>query len=374
MTKLQKILFIIPSLGGGGAEKVLVDLLDNFDYSRYAVSLLVIHHYGPYVGKVNKNVNVISVEKGAITFYNRVCGKILRNIGLYKYVCRKKCEKLVQSDFDVVISFTTNEALFYHSFIMKKGKRNLSWVHIDVEKNRYSYPFSSKEEESKVYSQMDEIIFVSNDAKNAFNNVFSINVPQKVIYNIVDKEKIDSLSKKENVTTSKFTIISIGRLVEVKGFDKIIKIASALKNKGYDLKFCILGIGELEYQLKDMAKTYGVEDVVEFLGFKNNPYPYLANSDIFLSTSISEAFSLVVAEALCLGVPVISTKTTGPIEIIDNEYGILTEQNEDDIMNAIIRLIEDPKLRLLYKNKAKERACMFDTTKTMNKIYTILGK
>ncbi|MBR3765558.1 MAG: glycosyltransferase, partial [Muribaculaceae bacterium] len=197
---------------------------------------------------------------------------------------------------------------------------------------------------------------------------------QKVIYNIVDKEKIDSLSKKENVTTSKFTIISIGRLVEVKGFDKIIKIASALKNKGYDLKFCILGIGELEYQLKDMAKTYGVEDVVEFLGFKNNPYPYLANSDIFLSTSISEAFSLVVAEALCLGVPVISTKTTGPIEIIDNEYGILTEHNEDDIMNAIIRLIEDPKLRLLYKNKAKERACMFDTTKTMNKIYTILGK
>ena len=173
----SKILFIIPSLGGGGAEKVLVDLLDNFDYSRYAVSLLVIHNYGPYVGKVNKNVNVISVEKGAITFYNRVCGKILRNIGLYKYVCRKKCEKLVQSDFDVVISFTTNEAYFYHSFIMKKGKRNLSWVHIDVEKNRYSYPFSSKEEESKVYSQMDEIIFVSNDAKNAFNNVFSINVP-----------------------------------------------------------------------------------------------------------------------------------------------------------------------------------------------------
>ena len=99
----------------------------------------------------------------------------------------------------------------------------------------------------------------------------------------------------------------------------------------------------------------------------------MADADLFVSTSLVEGFSLVVAEAFCLGLPIVSTKTTGPIELIDNnKYGILTDHDDESIYQAVKKMIDDDNLREHYHKKSLERAKILDVDGVMKQIYNIL--
>lgn len=370
---MKNILFIIPSLGGGGAEKVLVDILNRFDYNNYNVDLLVIHLYGPYVNQINNNVKVHSLFKGAETIVSRIISKVEKALSVFDLINKEKVRSVIKCSYDTIISFTTNEALYFHSFLFDKAEKNINWVHVDVLKNHNNYPFKSKEAEVDAYQQIDQLVFVSNDARVAFNTVFNdLRAPQNVIYNLIDREAIEKKSNDDIISNAIHTIIAIGRLIPVKGYDRLIKVAKKLKDDGISFQCQLIGAGILQGELEGLIAQEGVGDVVKMLGFKSNPYPYLKAADIFISTSLSEAFPLVVCESLCLGKAIVCTKTTGPIEMLQDKYGILTEHDIDDIYTKLRSLLVSPDMIKKYQALALERSSMFDPQKTMLQIYNVL--
>ena len=209
---------------------------------------------------------------------------------------------------------------------------------------------------------MDKVICVSKSAKESFLKRFPlVKTVVDVVYNPIDARKIVSLSNEYFVNRSDlFTISVLGRLCSQKCIDRVIRLASNLKQKGYKFHINIIGDGELRNELEQLSRELSVSDVVTFHGYKKNPYPLIKSSDLLLSCSGFEGFSLSICEAMCLGVPVISTKTAGPTEIIgNNEYGILCGHDDDDIFKAVKYAIENRDAITKYSKKGHDRVKKF---------------
>lgn len=377
----KRILFVMQSLYDGGAEKLLVDMLNNFDYSKYDIDLLLEHDFGNYANLVPLEVRKI------ILFYNinrplleRMIGKIMSYFGLYYFYIlffRRQIiiDKMKGEKYDTIISFLEGRSLVYHSFILKQGIRHLSWVHVDLFNFHWTKRyFKSNKHEKKCYELMDDVIFVSNDAKNKFQQLFNVTTSTKVIYNLIDCKTIVLRANEFKVEKRKFTVCLVGRLVRQKQFDSIIRVARIFVDNGYDIDFWIVGAGCLESDLSKMIHDLHLDDNVHLLGYKPNPYVYIKCADLFVSCSLAEGFSLVVAEALCLGKAIVSTKTVGPVELLgsNSEYGVLADNDDESLYNAIKLFVNDYNKVFVYQNKSAKRSLMFDVEKTMNEIYSIL--
>ena len=123
-----------------------------------------------------------------------------------------------------------------------------------------------------------------------------------------------------------------------------------------------------------LCNDLGIKKNVSFLGFQSNPYPYIKAADMFLSTSMTEGYPLVICEALCLDKPIVATNVTGPREILgDSEYGLLAEESDEAIFSAVQRMIDDEDLRKHYATKASERKQLFDIQSTVDNIYRLIS-
>ena len=358
----------MPSLNGGGAEKVLIDILHNIDFKQYHVDLCLILNQGQLLNDVPKSVNVFYL-------YSKL---IFQRLDLYasKYISSRLesnriKNKLGDKRYDTIISFLEGDGIKKHQYVTQFGAKNLTWVHIDLYNYHYTKNSFRKGEEEMAYSSMDEILFVSKEARDTFRQLFPNNEkPKKVVYNPIDKESIIKKSKEFiDFNKSKITICSVGRLVEQKSYERLLVLAKKLKDGGYDIDFLILGDGLLYERLLVKSKELEVDKMVHFLGFIKNPYPYIAKADIFINVSQSEGFSLVLCEALCLGKAVVFTETAGPTELLNRgEYGILTKHDDESIYKNVISLIDNQELLFFYEKKALERASIFDLNKMMRDI------
>lgn len=368
---MKSVLFIIHSLSSGGAEKVLIDILDEFDYSNYSVKLLIIKREGRYIERVNPNVKILFLHSN--TLMTRFLNRVMSNIKMYEVFTTFKLRKNVKDKFDTIISFSHGDSLKYHNKILCKSSKNITWVHCDMW-NRAQNQKINVDQEKIYYNNMDKIIFVSNDAQKQFNNLYCFNIitSQQVIYNLIPVEKILRLADSEEILKNKFTICTVGRLYEEKAYDRLIRVSAMLKNAGYDFEVWIVAEGVLYEKLLQLTKYLKVSDRVIFFGFKNNPYPYIKNSDVFISTSKTEAMPLVVCEALCLGKPIVSTKTTGPIELLSGSFGVLTDHDDVSICNALISLIKSKELVAYYSARARERSKIFNKSLVMDSIYGVM--
>ena len=146
-------------------------------------------------------------------------------------------------------------------------------------------------------------------------------------------------------------------------------MAKRLKDCKIDAQIQLIGDGNLRGELEQMAQSLEVTDVVQFLGFKRNPYPNIKAADLLLSTSGWEGFSLVICEAMALGTPVVATRTAGPAEIIgNNEYGILCEHDDDSIFKSITNIIKDKETYELYSQKGVQRVQLFSPSNLICKL------
>lgn len=378
MTK-KKILFIIEGLHGGGAEKALIELLTEFDYERYDVTLCVIHHGGIYMSQIPEPVKVMYIYGEKKTYWREsLKRKTFRYYWKYRstWLMRQAIlHKTKKQRFDTIISFLEGAPLLFHNLIREYAERNIAWVHCDL----YNYHwtenvFNPSSLEKMYYSNMDEIVFVSRNSMEAFGQLYDINVPKRCIYNIIDVDKIYEKALQKKVSNQDFTVIAVGRLAKVKGFDRLVRVAKMFKDNGYKLSFQILGVGEDEQELLALCDDLGVRDCVTFLGFQNPPYPYLMAADVLISTSVSEGLPFVICEALALGIPIVATKTAGSAELLeDGKYGILTEQDDTSIYEGLKTMVDSRELRDDFKLKAKERAGVFDVKQTMQKVYQLIG-
>lgn len=368
----------MPALSGGGAEKVLIDILKNLDRSRYDMTLLLEYKEDVYTSSIPDYVKVISLYRKSNIWIER----LHRGLGMLH--CYNLFHSLIYrlaflwllrgKTFDTMVSFMEGEAVRVHSYLKRKARRNVSWIHIDFKKKHWSLDFFwNRRHESECYSEMDKIVFVSDDARKSFMEIYPVDQESTaVLYNLIDRNEILALAD-EKIPKTRMTICMTGRLNRQKRYDRALEAMKKLKDDGIDVELWILGIGELEKELKEQADSLSISNMCRFWGFVRPPYPYMKAADIYLSTSEAEGYPLVLCEALCLGLPVVATDITGAHEILANsEYGLLVKEEVNDIYQGVKRMIEDSELRGIYANKALERSEMFSVSNVLNMIEYVL--
>lgn len=362
---MKKILFVIPTLGGGGAEKVLVNLANFLDKTKYDVEIKTLFSNNVN-GKFLKDGIKISTCFGKQFRGNRILFKMFSPKFLFK--------KLINGDYDIIVSYLEGPGERIVSGCTNPKTKLVNWIHStqhDLKTVVASYR-SVKEYYRRLY-RFNYTAFVSETVKNDYLGIVNIDHKSGVIYNINDVDLIVSKSKEEiekGELPEGLNVFSIGRLIPVKGFDRLIKAHKKLLSQGLKHNLIILGAGELKQALIELCRELAVENSVYFLGFKSNPYKYLSHADLFVCSSHSEGFSSVITEALILGVPVVSTKCGGAKEQLGkkNEFGIVCENSEDGVYQGMYEMLgQDGNLKK-YKELAKIRGKEFSTEATVAKI------
>lgn len=365
----KKVLFVIKNLQGGGAEKVLVDIVNNLNYEKFDITIYLLRFEGTYLNSVNKEVKIKFDTKKISGFY---CKKIQMRFA--KYFPKLYYWFKIRDKYDIEVGFLEGIATKIIANSLNTKSRKIGWIHIDLLKKHWTKRFflGDKEEEES-YRKLDSIVFVSSEAKNAFSTLFPHNVTEKhVIYNPIITNDIKEKANKEEIIFDEFTVVSVGRLNNQKGFDRlIIAHSECIKNKPHRL--VIIGEGEEKLKLQQLAKELNVDESVRIIGFLENPYPYIKAADLFICSSRSEGFSLVVAEALVLNKPIISTKVTGPIEILKNgEFGVIVDNSIEGILDGLNMMVKNEELLSYYSQKSIERLEFFNYTEIIKKIEELL--
>lgn len=377
----KKVLFFVESLSGGGAEKVLAVLLKYLNYEKYNITLVSLVDTGIYLEDVKKN-NILyrsilgrDNRKGLFKFkyklFYKLIYKILSPQVVYKY--------FLQNNFDIEIAFLEGYCTKILSNSTNKKAIKIAWVHTDLLNNNWTIKqgiYTDIKEEKKAYSKFEHVICVSDSVKNIMVNYYRLSNCVR-IYNPIDQKDIMCKSKCSidfHLNSNAFNIISVGRLVPEKGFDRLIAVFGKIRNE-IDKEICLYILGEgSEFQsLTNLIIQYNLEKNVKLLGFKENPYAYIGKMDLFVCSSRSEGYSLVIAESMVLGIPIVSTNCSGPNELLNyNEYGLLCDNSELGLRDAIKKMIFDDDVYHKYKLLSAERGRLFVIDKIINKVETIL--
>ena len=358
-----KILFLIHDLGQGGAEKVLINLVNNMDRSKFDISVTAL-----FGGGVNEQFLKPDIHFRAV-FSRMIPG----NSKLMKLLTPEQLHKLcVKEKYDIEVSYLEGPSARVISGSQDPDTKRICWIHSTIASaEEAAVPFRSVAEARSCYGRFHRIVGVSQTLMEAFHKVFPENTNTTVLYNTVDAEKILELAR-EDVPADLFNeketaLIATGTLKPVKAFDRLIRSHSHLRNDGYPVHTYILGKGPEKENLVRLADSLECADTVSFLGYDVNPYRYLARSKLFVCSSFSEGFSTAATEALIVGTPVCTVEVSGMKEMLGehNEYGLITENSEEALYQGIKSLLDDPALMAHYKKQAEKRGKDFSTEKTV---------
>lgn len=357
-----KILFLIPNLGHGGAEKVLVNLVNHMDKKKFQITLMTLYDEGVNKEFLSEHITYKACFSKSVKGVSQML-KLCSPSFLYKW--------LIKGSYDVAVSYLEGQTARIISGCPANGTKLISWIHVEQHtQQKAAHCFRSIEEMKKCYFRFDQTVCVSEYVKNDFCSI----VPVKnavVLYNTVESDKIRYLSNEEvkDIFFSKdeIKLCGIGTLKKSKGFDRLLRVHKRLLRDGYPVHTYILGEGEEQLILKSYIENENIASTVTFLGYKKNPYKYVKQCDVFVCTSYAEGFSTAATEALIIGVPVCTMEVSGMKEMLgsNNEYGIVTKNEENDFYTKLRTLIENKELLYYYKEQAKKRGEIFNTQSTV---------
>lgn len=399
---MKKVLFLIHTLGGGGAEKVLVNLVNNLDSSKYDITVMTVVDVGELRSCLNDNIkykttikiknkkakNFDSDSKSKSGSLLGTGGKLKKTLAkfyanIWKYIPTKLFYKIfIKEKYDVEISFLEGICAKIISSSSNKNSKKYAWIHVDLIKQKKSDGvFKNINEAIDTYKKFDNIVCVSKVVKSQFEKKYGIDSNKVIVkYNSIDKndilfkstEKILDYEKEKNFVT----ICSVGRLNAQKAYDRLLRITKRLKNEGYKIKLFIIGEGTSKNSLEEYIHENNLSSDIKLIGFKNNPYPYMKLCDLFVCSSIAEGFSTVVSEAIVLGKVIVTTDCSGMKEMLgeNNEYGVVTDNDEDSLYMGIKYLLDNKEKYNYYQEKIIERFNMFDLDKTVKAVETLIDK
>ena len=366
----KKIFFLINNLGGGGAEKVLISLLEHIcNDDGYDITVQTIFDEGIYRSRIPKNIAYKTIVRNPGLTKRRIMHRVI------KYLPSSLLHKLfVKGKYDIEIAFLEGASSKIISGANKKS-RTIGWVHTDLKKlSRKETGFVRLKAERRCYRRFSDIVCVSGDARKAFVEKMAYEDPVKVILNPIDRRAIlESGSDAGSFEKKRFTIVSVGRLERLKGYDRLIEVAGRLIGEGYDFDLLILGEGALRDALSKLVEELSLDDHVSMPGFVDNPHYVVKNCDLFVCSSHTEGLPLALSEALVLGVPIVSTECTGPAELLKNgRYGMLVESSADGLYGGIKSVLDDPDLLEELRVKAVERGELFDVKTAIDHVRKLL--
>ena len=357
----KKILFLIESFAGGGVEKVFIDLINNMDISKYDITVMSIWDYGVRKKDLRKDVkyksifpNIKGISRVFHNFVEKSDGSLLYKLG-------------IREKYDIEIAFIEGRATKIIGASTNPNSRKIAWVHIDLSQGHWTSRVfrESLEREKHCYKKFNDIVFVSNSAKEGFKNLFGDDFDNlQVKYNPIIAEEIINKAEEEvkdiEKPKDKKLLVTSGRLVSQKGYEGLLEVCNKLNKDNIKYELWILGEGWERPKLEELIDKYNLTNV-KLLGFKENPYKYIKQGDLFVCSSINEGFSLVIAEAMILGLPAISTNCSGPNELLNfGEYGYMVENNEEALYKGLKEIINDDKKLKYYKKKSSERVDFFN--------------
>lgn len=376
----NSVLFLIPTLTGGGAERVLINLLNRIDTQRFRIDLVVVMNKGDFWQEIPAGIHthVLFQSPYIARLLNKLHVRFHINF-LYRKMVRRK---LQQQHYDVGISFSDGSYTDILFFLQDRISWKVSWVHscytsYQAVKRLYSGRNKQHIIDSRC-KKLDEIVFVSHNAKKEYMDLFGEYPNMRIVYNVIDKYNILRKSEEhlaEPFDTKVTNIITVGNLLPVKGYMMLIDAVKILVDKGHTLKVRIIGKGPLEKALNTEIRQKGLEHQIELTGFRSNPYPYMAKSDIYVMPSKSEAFPMSLIEAMVAGLPVVTTDCSGGMEITDNgRYGLVSSFSPVAFAENIETLLTDDKERAYFARLAVLRAAQFDEENIIQQVYEILEK
>lgn len=365
----KKLIFLIPTMSGGGVEHVLLRLLESLDYNLFEVTLSPITDEGELRTKIPKEIIYKPVAKRytkrglripGISIFISVITKILPSKLLY-YM-------LVKEQYDLCI--------VYHGLVPLKiiscANKKIAWIHSDVSTNKLNEkypPFKNEKELVECYLKYDKLLFVSEDSKNSFTKQYNISnsYEEKLViqYSIVKSDEIKEKSNEPiNIKKNSFTICAIGRLVEGKGFIDLIEAIQVINNQYSNDKITlwILGEGLQRLEIEKLIQLNGLQNEILLLGYQDNPFPYIKAADLFVCASKTEAMPTVIIEALILKKAIVTTPVNGVNEILGHsEYGLIAKgYTSEDLIAEILKIYTDKNLREYYENKSVVRSNLFN--------------
>lgn len=368
----KKILFLINTLRDGGAEKILVDIVNNLDPEKYDIEVRLIYTRGVYFDRLNSNIKLSFISGRLESFRAKIVSKMLPRLSS-EFLHRL----FIRDTYDIEVAFLEGYATKIVAGAPKETKK-LAWVHCDVTKTEWiTGVYKTDEGFSNCYRKIDEVICVSESVKEAFIERFGEVTKLTVKYNPVDDKKIRELSREEislQPKANKITLVSIGRMSYPKRFIRLLTAVNNLLKQGYKIELWLLGDGEERKDLETFVQEQEIQDAVTFTGYLKNPYPYIRQADLYVCSSIYEGFSTAATEAIVLGIPVLTTDVSGMREMLgDSEYGFITENDDIAFENGLRKLLDHPELLAHYRKMAQKRSGYFEMENRLKEIEELLN-
>ena len=344
----KKLLFCSYDLNIGGIENALINLLNNMDYSKYDITLILERKQGVFLDKLNPSVNV--KEYRVSNSKNIIFRKIYNFFKKYLWAL-KNYHKYDFSCCYATYSFPCNFLAYYGS------KNNLFYIH-----NNYNHIYDEmglrEFFDNRRINLYRHVAFVSNESRTDMIKYYpDLKERFIVINNLINYQRVIELSKeKVDIKKSyKNLFVYVGRLDEhQKRISRLIKCIYKLD----DVELWIIGDGPDRNSYEEMASTC---DRIKFLGSKKNPYPYMKAADYIILSSDYEGFPVVYSEAIILGKKLITTiDVTDEFISIPNRFGYIVSKDEEKMVDEIKNILKHDDLKaesvdfkVLNKNRVK---------------------
>ncbi len=376
---MKKILFGITGLTIGGAERVLVDLVNKLS-SDYDITIFTIYPKGELEKELNKNVKLKSLYNKPYKELSKIGQKLIAPLKVLLFK-NSIYNKKIKDNYAEEIAFLEGPITRLFSVKNERAKK-IAWIHNDISKV-FGQGIKSKIKkhlDSKIYEKYNDLVFVSKDNLEKFNKTYTnLNVSKehkKVIYNYIDKERIIKKSN-ENIDIpfdkNSINFVTVSRLVYQKGIDRLIKVHKKLIESGYRHNFYVIGNGPEKEKLERLIKENNVEKTFHLLGQKENPYPYIRKANYFCLLSRFEGYGMVLEEAKILEKKIIITDTAAREAVEGYSNKIILENTEEGIYNGLLDVLENNKQEGKTREN-EEKKEQYDNSSIIEEVKELIGE
>ncbi len=371
-TEKIKILFFHFDLGYGGAERVLVNLLNNLNPDKYDITLITLFHYGVAAKELRDNVRWKWV----------LDRKPFRGITyILKLFSPKLLHKLfIRDKYDIEIAYIEGSPTRIISGCQDDGTRKYAWIHVQIDNfKQFFHAFRNKGEVIRSYNRFDGLAGVSEYIVDDFQIKTQNRIqPLSVVHNVVEVEEIIKQGQEPisiRLNPQRINICSVGRFNIQKGYDRLIRSLIRLKEEGNDcFHLYLIGIGELKEEISQMVERSAIKGDVTFLGYQENPHKYVSKMDFFVCSSYREGYSTAVTESIINHTPVLTTDCSGMREILGNDgAGIIVDNDEQALYDGLKLILTDQTLRERCRKKTIERAAYFSKENAIMQFEKFIG-
>lgn len=362
---MKRVLFFLESLAGGGAEKVLSDIVCNLDPLKYDITVCTITDGDVYQNKVSgacKYKSFLNIEDYRAGGFRKLLFW-LRIKMVYKLPPRLIYRWFIRDKYDIEVAFIEGYATKLIAASNNSYSQKIAWVHTDMQNNTYADKcYRNITEQILTYKKYKKIICVSQSVKNAFEKKIKITGNIYVQYNPVDENKIFELSKQHVSLSKKKSILlgTVGRLEHQKGYPRLLQCVKQVSIENPDFEIWIIGDGSQRKELEEYIKINKLENIVSLLGFQQNPYKYIRCCDAFICSSYAEGFSTAATESLILGKPIFTVECAGMRELIgDSQCGEVVPNTDTALLELLRKIITKEYQLEKYKQAAAIRGQEF---------------